>query len=51
MHRMVWWVIVLLLQTSCGKVSATERPEEESDSESYEQPHYWSALLEEWATK
>lgn len=40
--------ILLLLYAS---VMASDTPDFESDCDSYERPHMWSSLLEEWATK
>lgn len=40
--------ILLLLYAN---INAFDVPDFESDSDSYEQPHIWSALLEEWAIK
>lgn len=40
--------ILLLLYAN---VMAFDTPDFESDCDSYERPHMWSSLLEEWATK
>lgn len=34
-----------------ANVNAIDRPDFESDCDSYERPHMWSTLLEEWAIK
>lgn len=40
--------ILLLLYVN---VNAFDLPDFESDSDSYERPHIWSSLLEEWSIK
>lgn len=41
-------ILVLLLYAN---INAFDAPVFESDSDSYERPQMWSALLEEWAIK